>query len=197
MHEIFLSNHLTAIETATWQLLQEASISYKSPFHYAAVANIQDGWPEQRTVILRKTEPAQKKLYFHTDIRSPKAAWLKKDPAISWLFYNEPLKLQFRMSAVATVHYNNEMTEEAWLQSKTNSRLTYSIADAPGKPLQEPIPIGINDENSLDEIIPFAKNNFAVIETRILKIDFLFLHHTTNRRGIFDYQTNKAYWIQS
>lgn len=197
MQEIFLSNHLTAIETAIWQLLQEASISYKSPFHYAAVANVQDGRPEQRTVILRKTEPAQKKLYFHTDIRSPKAAWLKKDPAISWLFYNEPLKLQLRMSAAATVHYSNDIAEEAWQQTKNNSRLTYSIADAPGKQLEEPLPTGINDESFLDEIIPFAKNNFAVIETNILKIDFLFLHHTTNRRAIFNYQTNEAYWIQS
>jgi len=195
MQEIFLGNDLTPIEKAIWQLLQEATTSYKAVFHYGTVANIQNGRAALRTVILRNTDPVEKKLFFHTDIRSPKVAALKKDPALNWLFYDDPMKLQVRITADALIHYKDEIAEDAWQKLKTSSQLTYSITDAPGQYLEEKK--GLPGMENDPELLHFAKNNFAVVETTVLTIDFLFLHHTGNRRAIFDYQTKAANWIQS
>jgi len=195
MQEIFLGNDLTQIEKAVWQLLQKATTSYKAVFHYGTVANIQDGRPTVRTVILRNTDPVEKKLFFHTDIRSPKIEALKTDPAISWLFYDEPMKLQLRMAAEARVHYKNEISADAWQRLKTSSQLTYSIADAPGQYLKETKELpGLENEPGL---LHFAKNNFAVVETTVLTIDLLFLHHTGNRRAFFNGAANESYWQQA
>jgi pyridoxamine 5'-phosphate oxidase len=195
MQEIFLGGNLLAIETACWKLLEEATKSYKAVFHYGAVANIQDGKPAVRTVILRHADPIEKKLFFHTDIRSPKVEALKKDPALSWLFYDEPIKLQLRIRATASLHYNNKVSEDAWQQLKTNSQLTYSISNAPGQYVEETKELSSPENNP--DLLHFAKNNFAVVETKVLMIDFLFLHHTGNRRAFFDCVANESYWVQS
>lgn len=195
MQEIFLGGNLSDIETACWQLLQEATKSYKAVFHYGAVANIQNGRPEVRTVIVRNTDSVEKKLFFHTDIRSPKVEALKKDPALSWLFYDEPLKLQLRLTAEASIHYKDEIATLAWQQLKLNSQLTYSISNAPGQYLEDVKDLP-HPENS-SELLLFAENNFAVVETKVLTIDILFLHHTGNLRAFFDCVSNERYWVQS
>ncbi len=195
MREIFLGNDLKAIENATWQLLQEATTNYKAAFHYGTVANIQNGRAALRTVVLRHMDPVEKKLFFHTDIRSPKVAALKNDPAMSWLFYDDPMKLQLRITADAWIHHEDAIAEDAWQKLKTSSQLTYSIADAPGEYLEEPKEL-LRLEND-PELLYFAKNNFAVVETKVLTIDFLFLHLTGNRRAFFNCVANENYWLQS
>ncbi len=195
MQENFLGNDLTQIEKDLWQLLQEATTSYKAVFHYGTVANIQDGRAALRTVILRHADPVEKKLFFHTDFRSPKVEALKKDPAISWLFYDEQMKLQLRMTAEARIHYQNAVTEDTWQKLKTSSQLTYSIADAPGQHLEETK--ALPGKENWPELLHFAKNNFAVVETKILSIDFLYLHHAGNRRAVFNCVDHTSHWLQA
>lgn len=195
MQETLMSNSLTEIEKLIWVLLQEAVPSYKAPFHYGVIANIQDGRPEQRTVILRKTIAEEKKLFFHTDLRSPKFLWLQNNPDVSWLFYNEPLKLQLRINAVATVHYNNEITGLAWELTSPNSRLTYTINAAPGERTDTP-PSAAKESAPTPEELETARQNFVVVETTILNIDWVYLHHKGNRRGFIDYVNSEHYWMQ-
>ena len=195
MQETLMSNSLTEIEQLIWVLLQEAVASYKAPFHNGVFANIQDGRPEQRTVILRKTIAEEKKLFFHTDLRSPKLLWLQNDPNVSWLFYNEALKLQLRINAVARVHYNNETTGLAWEHTSPNSRLIYTINAAPGERTNTPASAARASTPTPEEL-ETARQNFVVVETTVENIDWVYLHHTGNRRGFIDYVNSEHYWMQ-
>ena len=195
MQDIFLADDLTAIEKVIWDLLQQGTTSYKSAFHYGTVANVQQGRAEARTVILRNVDPGLKKLFFHTDVRSPKVEALKKDPVISWLFYNEPLKLQLRMSANAVIHYKDELAISAWQNLKSTSQLTYSMATAPGEVLEAfKMEAGPEDHAGL---LDFAEKNFVVVETTIVTIDFLYLHHAGNRRALFNCVDHTSHWLQA
>lgn len=194
---IFESAALSEIEQTIWSLLLDGVKSYKNPFHNGTVANIQDGLPELRTVILRKVIPAEKKLFFHTDIRSPKVNFLQNNNRICWLFYDEGLRLQIRMHGNALVHFNNEISAAGWEASRTSSRLTYSIEHAPGTLLNTPIPLNINEKNPSPDVIEFSASNFSVVETSIEKIDIVFLHHTGNKRAVFDYTNNSFSWVQA
>lgn len=198
MEELFFeSNNLSAIEQTVWSLLSEGVKSYKNPFHFGTVANIQAGMPELRTVILRKVLEEEKKLFFHTDIRAPKVHFIQKNPAISWLFYDENSRLQLRMQASAMVHFNNEVAKQGWAASALSSKLTYSISNAPGTKLEAPINVDINEKNPSSELIDFANSHFTVIETCIHRLDVVFLHHRGNRRVIVDYATKELYWAQA
>lgn len=194
---IFESEELAAIEQKIWSLLLEGVKSYKNPFHNGTVANIQDGCPELRTVILRKVISAEKKLFFHTDIRSPKVNFLQNNNRISWLFYDEGLRLQIRMHGNAIVHFNNEVSAAGWEASRLSSQLTYSIEHAPGTVLETPIPLYLNDKNPSPDVIEFSASNFAVVETCIEKVDIVFLHHQGNKRAVFDYTNASFNWVQA
>ncbi len=195
MQQIFLGNDLAAVEKVIWQLLQEATRSYKAVFHYGTVANVQNSAPALRTVILRHADALEKKLFFHTDIRSPKVEALQKDNRVSWSFYSEPIKLQVRMTAEARIHYENEVAENAWQKLKPNSHITYSALHAPGLPLTEHTNVAALEGDF--NLLQFAKSNFAVVETSIQTIDFLFLHHAGNRRAFFNCASGERYWVQA
>ena len=194
---IFESDELTAIEQKVWALLSVGVVSYKNTFHHGCIANVQDGYPELRTVILRKVMETDKKLFFHTDIRAPKVPFLQKNPAISWLFYDEGIRLQLRMQGTANIHFKNEIAEKGWAESKLSSKLTYSIANAPGTVLAAPIPININEKEPSDELVEFAASNFAVVETSIATLDIVFLHHQGNKRAFIDYTNQTMQWVQA
>ena len=196
MQTVFSQDDLEAIENKIWELLSLGVESYKNPFHTGVFANMQDGNPEVRTVIMRRADQLERKLYFHTDIRSPKFEWLQKNPQVSWLFYHEPLRLQFRMSATAMVHQRNDVADQGWHHSKMSSKLTYSCEDAPGNEQDEPVLLDINIKNPSDSILAFARTNFSVVETKIEKIDWVFLHHQGNRRGEINYLKDKKTWLQ-
>jgi pyridoxamine 5'-phosphate oxidase len=194
---IFELEELTSIEQEAWRLLEHGIESYKNPFHNGTVANIHNGLPELRTVILRKVLAAEKKLFFHTDIRSPKVQHLQQNGAISWLFYDEPLRLQMRMKGTAIVHIDNDVAAAGWAASRLSSQLTYSIIHAPGAQLAAPLPININEKNPPADVIQFAATNFSVVETTISQLDVVFLHHQGNKRAIFDYENNTQHWVQA
>lgn len=194
---IFESEELTAIEQKIWSLLLDGVKSYKNPFHNGTVANIQEGLPELRTVILRRVISEDKKLFFHTDIRSPKVNFLQNNNRISWLFYDEGLRLQIRMQGSARIHFNNEISAAGWEASRLSSQLTYSIEHAPGTVLETPIPLNINEKNPSDDVIAFSASNFSVVETQIEKADIVFLHHQGNKRAVFDYTNDSFTWVQA
>lgn len=196
MSSVFLQFDLPAIEAHVWQLLLESKKSYRSPFHAGVVATVQEQLPQLRTVILRKVDVAARKLSFHTDIRSPKIEQLKMQPAVSWLFYETDLRMQLRMQATATVHYNNQQANDGWEQSRLASRLTYTTSSASGAVLPSPELIDLNRKEVEPELIEIAWKNFCVVETTVHKMDWVFLNKEGNRRALFDYNNNNYQWIQ-
>jgi pyridoxamine 5'-phosphate oxidase len=194
---VFLSENLEDINAKAWELLQSGITSYKAPFHNGTFCNVQNGCPTARTVVIRNVDVQQRQIVFHTDVRSPKIEMLNVSKNISWLFYDESLRLQLRMQGIAQVHTTGATLQQSWNAAKTSSQLTYSVPHAPGKLLTSPSLINLNDKNPSEETLLLARKNFAIVVTTISLLDVVFLHYTGNRRAIFNYENDTACWAQA
>ena len=196
MNSKFNDNNLEEIEAQIWELLTQSSNSANTPFHQGIIATINDNVPEQRTVILRKVNISEKTLSFNTDIRSLKIEQLHVNNSVSWLFYDKILKVQLRMYAKAFVHHNNAVSELAWEKSRLSSKMCYTTIQKPGSFIDSPEFVEVNQIEVADELLDFAHDNFAVIETQVYAIDFVFLNRNGNKRAYFDYQNKLFQWRQ-
>ncbi|MEO0960732.1 MAG: pyridoxamine 5'-phosphate oxidase family protein, partial [Pseudomonadota bacterium] len=71
---------LDAVVEAAWKRLERGAADKRSAFNTLQLATIgPQGWPEQRTVVLRRVETAERRVTFHTDRRSAKAAEIEAD----------------------------------------------------------------------------------------------------------------------
>ncbi len=196
MNSKFHDNNLEDIEAEIWELLVQSSNSANTPFHQGIVATINQNIPEQRTVILRNVDVFAKTLSFNTDIRSLKIEQLQVNNSVSWLFYDKILKVQLRLYAKAVVHHNNVFTELAWEKSRSSSRMCYTTLHKPGSFIENSEFVEVNQISVDDELLDFARDNFAVIETKIYAIDFVFLNRNGNKRAYFDYESYTFQWRQ-
>jgi len=188
---------LKNIEQHCWGLLHEGVKSYKNPFHYGVFASVDDRFPSVRTVIVREVDIQQKIICFNTDTRSPKFGQLSANPHICWLFYDENLRMQMRCMASASLHVHDELADAVWKEARLNSKITYTAPHAPGTPLDEPCLVDLNRDVISDEELQEARRNFSVVHTRVISLDWTFLHYKGNRRAFFDYQQNRQTWMQS
>lgn len=196
MKEVLLENDLIDIEKQIWLLLEQSVKTAKSAFHQGYIATINNDFPEQRTVILRKVDNEEKTLRFHTDIRSEKTAHLKNNNSVSWLFYDAELKLQLRIYSKAEIHYRDDIADIAWKNSRLPSKMCYTTQAKSGSIIAEPEFIDVNKKDFEPELLDFARNNFCVIETKAVAMDFVFLNAKGNKRGFFDYLTGNFHWRQ-
>lgn len=193
--------NLQNINKITWEYLKKGSESPHNPFHLGNLATInKDGYPTTRTVVLRRVDLEPHKLYCHTDIRSSKYDEANNQSKISWHFYEKKLKLQFRLYGYAKVHYKDELSHKHWEESKLTSRRCYLIEPGPGAIVDEQehgLPSDlINRTPNYEESLP-GEENFAVIESVIEHLDFLFLKADGNVRAYFEYNKNeiKSNWL--
>lgn len=196
MEEQFLSTNLSQIQETVWTLMEQGTKSYRAPFHYGTIATVHNQIPELRTVILRRVQAATRQLFFHTDIRSKKTGQIKNNPQVSWLFYDEKLRIQLRMYASAALHTTNEIADYGWEHSRLASKLSYTTSSPSGTELQEPELINLNVKEADEATLKTARSNFCVIETKIKTLDWVYLHHSGNRRALFDYEAGTEKWIQ-
>ena len=194
MNDNFEENSLGAIEIHLWDLLLQSSKSANTPFHQGSFATINDNVPEQRTVILRNVDIVQKTLSFHTDIRSLKIQELSVNNSVSWLFYDKVSKIQLRLYAKAIIHKNDSVAEAAWERSRLSSKMCYTTQLKPGSFIESPELVAVNQTEVEPELLEFAHDNFAVIETQIYAVDFVLLNRNGNKRAYFDYESNLFQW---
>ncbi len=187
---------IESIETAIWRLLQHAVTNYKAHFHTATIATVFENVPYARTVVLRYADKEKRQLRFHTDTRSPKFKHLAAFPLMSWLFYSPELKLQLRVQATATVHTNDAIADEAWLASRTSSKMCYTTSSGSGGELAFPEPVDFSKRVMTADEELFARKNFCVIVSTVQSIDWLHLHHEGHKRCCIDYVSNKRMWLQ-
>lgn len=192
----FYHNNLKDIEVQIWELLNQSANSANSPFHQGVFARINNNIPEQRMVILRSANYSERTLSFNSVVRSLKIEQLKINNSVSWLFYDKTLTVQLRMYAKTIIHVDNVTTEIAWGKSRLSSRLCYATQQKPGSFINEPEFIEVNQTEIEPELLIFAHDNFAVIETKIYAIDFVFLNRKGNKRAYFDYENNIFQWRQ-
>lgn len=183
----FDSEDLTGILEHLWVHLETATRSARPPFHLPTLCSIDDqGRPDARIVVLRRVEPANRTLVCHTDIRSPKATQIRRDPHAAWVFYDAPAKIQLRVTGTMTLHTDDDLAERQWQASSVSSRRCYLAPHPPGRPAAGPSP---NLPAEMRTRLPQAEEttpgraHFGVLSCRAERFDWLYLHHAGHRRA--------------
>lgn len=184
---------LDAIEAEAWTLIEAGGRSFRAPFHAGTLGTIGEDGPNLRTVILRGADGATRRIWCHTDIRSPKIAELAADDRIAWTLYDEPSRLQFRAWGRAIVHHGNALAHERWQATALNSRRIYhSVAPPSSVSLVATggLPPELDDERWTLDYSERGAANFVALETVITRLEALYLHHAGHRRAEFRYGDN-------
>lgn len=181
-------------------MLSQGALQKKNPLHTATIGTIANQVPQLRTVVLRKTDIANRQLFFYTDIRSVKIQELTAHATLSWLFYHPTQNIQIRAIGTTTIHHQDELAAAQWKDIPTYGRKTYGTLHAPSTSLT----------NATDDLPPlwqsptitladteYAYANFAVVSCKIHHLEWLHLQRAGHRRAQFDYlrQDWKGRWI--
>ena len=85
-----------------------------------------------RIVVLRGVNENDRKIWFHSDIRSNKIKSLKSNPNGTLLFYDKAEKIQLRIFSKIIINYKNQFTKLSWKNTAHMSRQCYLGDNAPG-----------------------------------------------------------------
>ena len=158
-------NDLDKVHLKIWSLLDLGLKNRDAPFHIPVFICGNENSFDGRIVVLRGINDKEKKLWFHSDIRSNKIKILKKNPNATLLFYDKGEKIQLRISGKASINYKNERTKISWQKTTHMSRQCYLGEKAPG-------------------VI------FCVVEIFINSIEWLYLAAKGHRRAYFSFKNN-------
>ena len=196
--EVNYYENFNEIEKKIWSLLTSAVTERSSEFRTPVFICRNDNDLDGRVVVLRKASQQNNFIQYHSDIRSSKIEKIKKNPNCSILFYGKQEKIQLRLKAECTVHFNDEITKESWENTGHISRKCYLVTNAPGTESVSPTS-GLDDKfdnfNYTKEESETGYKNFCVIRCTIKSIEWLYLAAKGHRRALFDLENNKKNWL--
>ena len=186
------------IKKKIWLMLNDAVTNRSSPFRIPVfVCGCQDDF-DGRIIVLRKFDQSNNILQYHTDIRSEKIKILKNNKNASMIFYDKEEKIQVRIKVECTINNNNEITKDSWSKTGHMSRKCYLVDNGPGAKSDIPTS-GLNPKldnfKFIMEQSEKGYKNFAVIQCKVITIEWLYLAAKGHRRARFDLETNKDTWL--
>ncbi len=175
---------LPAIEAALWQELQRATHDRHHEWRAPVLASVAaDGSADARSVVLREVLPAQRRLVFYTDDRSPKLAQLRLEPRATLVCWSRRLGWQLRLRAHCRPLDDAQALAARWQRvADSPGAADYLALRAPGADLSGDAGAG-------------TEPHFAVVEAEVVAIDWLELHRAGHRRAAFDGVSNGR-WLQ-
>ncbi|MBM7844350.1 pyridoxamine 5'-phosphate oxidase family protein [Herpetosiphon giganteus] len=181
-----------------WRLIEHGVHDRHDPLHTPVLGTSDEHGSDQRVVVLRGFDPTTRRLWFHSDLRSPKIGLIERDPRVSWLLYHPAARLQLRIRALAEIHTNDGLVEAAWQKSAVLGRRCY-CGLAPGQISNQPNN-GLNHD-LLDREPTLAESeagrpNFCLIATTIHSLDWLQLQFNGNYRAQFSWADDGSYTAQ-
>ncbi len=187
------------IEKKLWNLLTRAvndrNSEFRNPVFICGNNNNMDG----RVVVLRKADHKNNVIQFHSDIRSSKIDFIKKNSSSSLLFYGKKEKIQLRMKVDAEIHHKDEISESSWKKTGHMSRKCYLVSNPPGTLSSVPTS-GLNEKfDKFDFTMEESEKgyeNFCVIKCKIKTIEWLYLAAKGHRRALIDLNNTKKFtWL--
>ena len=130
--------NLKGIYEEIWDYLDIAVKDRKSGFHTFSLATISNGYPDNRTVVLRGCCKKTMKLSFHTNNFSNKIIDISADHNVSALFYDKEKKIQIRIVGIANINNDNSYCKEKWENMSNQSKECYFQNINPGKTVDNP-----------------------------------------------------------
>jgi pyridoxamine 5'-phosphate oxidase len=165
----------------SWGLLQRKH-QQASPIRTPVLATRGlDGQANARTIVLRRVEPKNRKLFVNTDSRSPKYAEILAHPKGTFVFFDPEAETQLRMYTEICIHQNNELTYRAWNELPIHGRRIYETMVSPGRPAAKPTS-GLPRQ---DEDYNAGYKNFVVLEATVNHLDWLYFSEHGHRRASF------------
>lgn len=188
MHE--KQYNLPAIEADCWQRMLNGALQNNHPFHHPVVGNANTIGLSMRTVVLRNACSVEKKLRFYTDIRMGKWLELQQNQAISWLFYDQDTRIQIRAGGEASLHQHDQLANDAWTNTHTQSRKNYSSSLSPSTEIiltPNAMQKGLEMTTQKNEA---GRDNFGVVVSTIRWMEWLWLGNESHYRAKFIYADN-------
>lgn len=184
---------LEEVLAASWRLLASGAADRRHGFHHPVVSTVDaGGHPQSRVVVLRGADLEASTLRFHTDIRSSKWRELQVNPRINLCFYDETVRTQIRVAGQASLHTSDAISDGAWKAAQRMSRVCYGIAPGPG------VMIDAADDYTLSEDDTYVASglaHFGVVLISVLRLEWLYLRQSQNRRAIFDLVSKDRSWL--
>ena len=181
-------NNLNKVYSKIWKMLfsglQKRNASFHIPVFICGTNNEFDG----RIIVLRGINKEEKKMWFHSDIRSNKVKILKSNPNGTLLFYDKDEKIQLRISGKIKISCLNDISNRAWKKTAHMSRQCYLGNIAPGSDSSKPssgLTEDIDNSKYTIEESEIGYKNFCVIESTIKSIEWLYLAAKGHRRAYF------------
>jgi hypothetical protein len=173
--------NLTVLQADLWNRLTLSAGQPGASFGLASLATVNSsGFPEQRTVVLRKVDPATREVCCYTDRRSPKVRQIRSQPRTSWHFYDSSERIQVLLSASARVITEGDLIPPAWEACRPESRRNFQSLLPPGTPLPGPPDEFVSEESFLSD-----SSQFAIIQATVDRMEWLHLRNQGNHRAVF------------
>ena len=148
-----------------WAQISRGKADKKSPARYPTfVTSSADGFPNARTLVMRRSDRKNNQIEFHTDTASSKMFALKESPRAGIHIWLPKVQLQIQMDVVVEVKVG-DITIPYWRDVPTNSRVAYGTIPSPGKVIGSPLAY---------DYVPDQKR-FAVLVCDIQSIQLLLL----------------------
>ena len=190
---------LDSLLSHSWNLLFRATAGKNKAFRCGYVGTIHEGIPQLRTVVLRKVERSERELVFYTDHRSAKVEQLRRNPHLSWLFWDQGRSFQLRASGKTQLHYRDDRARKDWEGLAPKDRKDYGAMQAPGTSLPEPTDgkPDLWDEDITASQTEYTFDNFLLVSTFVEDLDLLHLHREGHQRAQFSWEEEewKGSWV--
>ena len=186
-------NNLDEVYLKIWKLLNEGLRNRDASFHIPVFVCGEKNKFDSRIVVLRGVSETEKKIWFHSDIRSNKVKVLKSNSEANFLFYDKSEKVQLRINGLSKINYKNDITLDSWKKTAHMSRQCYLGDKAPGSNAATATSGLTEDVDNLKyskEESEIGYENFCVIEVFIKSIEWLYLAAKGHRRAYFLLKNN-------
>ncbi|MFZ3582605.1 pyridoxamine 5'-phosphate oxidase family protein [Loktanella sp. DJP18] len=172
---------LDGLHQQVWRCLSLGVTDRDASARQPTLATISpDGWPEARTVVLRRAVSSEALLEVYTDSASDKIASLQRTPRAALHVWDPALDLQFRLQANVTL-MKGEPIMDRWSPLPEVARLSYGVTPPPGTPIAD----ARDYQKSPDQ------SRFCVLSLKLIHIDVVHLG-THHRRASFNATDNWA-----
>ena len=119
-----------------WAQIYRGKADKKSPArHPTFVTSSIDGFPNARTLVMRRCDQKNNKIEFHTDTASSKMFALKENPRAGIHIWLPKVQLQIQMAVFVEVKVG-DITIPYWRNVPSTSRVAYGNIPCPGTVLE-------------------------------------------------------------
>jgi hypothetical protein len=177
-----------------WQELAQCTIDKAHPWRKPVLATAcEPGGADARTVVLREVDASHETLIFFTDARAGKVAQILAQPQGTMVMWSAELGWQLRLKVALSLHTDGLAVTSRWARLQhSRAAQDYLSPLKPGQalaPLAHPV-----TEASTASAPGEQRHHFAVVQARVLAMDWLALRPEGHQRAVWD--AEGARWVQ-